>query len=477
MKNTIFAPLFLFSFLFFAACKGIGNTNDALLCVPKNALSISAVEPKNLMEKADWNALQQLDFFKESLQKAQNENPAMVEIMKDPTLSGIDLTKKIYWVQGLPTVTGKVNVKCFFSLSDVTAFKKMIQNAGASAIVESKGVNVVAQAKGVVAWNDKTAILSIGGNNRDEREDIVRYFNLEKEESIASNRNITNAFDAKHDFFSVFSSNALSENAELRAAAAYLGIESSALKENYVTTYTDFENGKAVSTTNFDVKKELTDKFAFIFKDKVTTSFNSYMPYKRDITLSFGIDWEGVKKMMKSNPQTAILTMGMAQYGVSIEDLAAAFQGDILVVVTNLDNQQMNTDSRGYIALKIKNKEKVGQVLEAIQGKQQISTENMRIQHDILFLGNDSYNMGNKSDHKEVVEKGIFSLSIDFQELMNRDLTEIQDLKMTLNGKGGDAILTTSNKDENSLKSIMKALNNFYLKNKNNRNDLNMRVE
>ena len=98
----------------------------------------------------------------------------------------------------------------------------------------------------------------------------------------------------------------------------------------------------------------------------------------------------------------------------------------------------------------------------------------MVIKDDVLFTGDEitinalNTNGSVNSDVKDVLNKNIFGVYANFVKIFAND-TKMQDpdfteMKMTINSKTGEGTIKMKNENENSLKSLMQAINKWYLK-------------
>jgi hypothetical protein len=100
----------------------------------------------------------------------------------------------------------------------------------------------------------------------------------------------------------------------------------------------------------------------------------------------------------------------------------------------------------------------------------------MVIKDDVLFAGDDatinSLNSSGSvnSDVKDVLNKNIFGVYANFVKIFANDVKmqdpEFTEMKMTINSKTGESTIKMKNEKENSLKSLMQAINKWYLKDK-----------
>ena len=85
--------------LFLLSCsKDVANKEDVgLQHIPKTASSVSVINLKNLMQKADFEAVQQMDFYQASIEDMKKEGEEVAAaILENPEQSGVDLDKNAY---------------------------------------------------------------------------------------------------------------------------------------------------------------------------------------------------------------------------------------------------------------------------------------------------------------------------------------------------------------------------------------------
>jgi Domain of unknown function (DUF4836) len=504
------ASLFLFT-----ACKKVVNLNDVSTAIPKDALSVTAINMNSLMQKADFESVKNMDFYKEGMSKLSNENPAMVEIMKNPAKSGIDLNKNIYFTQDLNLGMGRrsaADMTILMSLSNISDFETMIKAGNLGAFQKKDGVNFINLKKEInetnadgytissnlnsmVAWNEKMAVLSSNSSeNTEGGASILKYFTTKPEESISKNELFNKAMSASHDVNSFMSFDKYAE--EMKGAAAAMNVDPKALVGNYFTGYGDFEKGQIVSKSEFNINKILVKEWGILFKNNVKTDFSKYINGQNvGFAMTMGLDMKGLKEIINTNPQFKIAT-GMAKGSneFSIDDLCKALDGD-MVIAANPNGK----DWQGVMGFKIADKAAIQKLLNMLSQKEIIikvsdseftlsksvdmmsnkyvgENGKLRIKDDILFIGSNeavSQMTGNgsvKAEIKEVLNKNIFGMYANFNQIFSASDEmkdpEFTEMMMTINGKNGESIIKTKDSNENSLKSLMKAANRWYLKNK-----------
>ena len=523
MKNlSKITFMFFLSLFLMASCKNSPNLNDSLTAIPKDATSVTAVNINSLMQKADFEAVKNMDFYKESIAEAEKENPAMAEIMKDPKKSGIDLTKNIYVIQEynlLESGNGSDDGTILMSIADVKAFEAMLQSAKAGDIQTKDGIKYIVMDKereetteegykvnhknnGTVAWNDKMAVLgshSVQGTPSGEEGNIFSFFKTKPEESVAQNSHLKDLMGKTHDIYTFVSLDKYADNMSAKAAAGAMNLDPKALKGNYFTGFADFEKGQIVSKSDFKINKAITKEWGLLFKDNVKTDFSKYMNGQNmGFAMTLALDMKGLKEIINANPQFQMMTKSSeSALNFTIDDLCKALDGDI--VITAIPNADAKDDKwSGMMGFKISDKPTIQKLMDVMVNEEVLVKENdnnfrfsgiademsksyieknkITIINDVLFMGD--YNTvssltdkGSVSgDVKDVLNKNIFGLYVNFEKVFaqSEDMKnpEITEMKMMLNAKSGENIIKVRDQNENSLKSLMKTANKWYLQNK-----------
>ena len=499
-----------------SACKKSANLNDSLTAVPKDAVSVTGINIPSLMQKADFESVKNMEFYKETIADAEKENSAMAEIMKDPKKSGIDLTKNIYFVQDY-SFSGSGNVSVLMSIADSKAFEAMLQNAKAGDVQTKDGVKFINMEKemeetnadgykinynkgGIVAWNDKLVVLSSKMSENTEGGTIFQFFKTKPEESIAQNEELKKVMSSSHDVYSFLSFDKWGDDMQAKAAAGAMNVDPKALKGNYFTGYSDFEKGQIVSKSEFKINKDITKQWGIIFKDNVKTDFSKYMNGQNlGFAMTLGLDMKGLKEIINSSQEFRMMTkLGEGAINYSIDDLCKALDGDIVIAASPSATKDKWS---GMLGFRISDKASIQKLLDALtkeeilvsegnnayhfagmadaMSKSYVEDSKIMISDDVLFVGDNATVSGLNgkgsvnSDVKDVLNKNIFGMYADFNKIFAQtdDMKdpEVTEMKLMIGSKTGEGVFKMRDQNENSLKSLMKTLNRLYLKNKENK--------
>lgn len=518
MKSIMkFATLFSLCLVFLASCTKSAKLDETANAIPKNAVSVTAINLPSLMQKADFEAVKQMDFYKDMVDSASSKNAAIADIMRDPKKSGVDFTKNIYIVQDFnPLSEGKNDASgaILISLSDASAFEKLLTSGKTAVKIETKdGIKYIthndessensenglnySRKGGVVAWNDKMAV--IGGNLSENTEggSFLSFFKNKPEESIVKNDDFTKLFGEQHDVYTYMNFDKIADNPSMKAGAGMMNIDPKALKGNFASGHADFEKGQIVGKSTYNINKDLRKDWGLLFKDNVKTDFSKYL--KGDnigFAATLALDVKGVKEIINANPQFRLILESSKSDKFSTDDIFKAFDGD--VVITANPTTDGSKKWNGMVGFKLNDKATMEKLVNFLVSEDALVSEGNGVYHfggmadmmssnyvekgkiafvdDVIFAGDAgtiaSLKSGGSasSDVKDVLNKNIFGLYTNFSKIFanteGMQDPEMTELKVMMNGTHGEGTMKMKDANENSLKSLMKAVNRWYLKSK-----------
>ena len=515
LKNIAF---FAFGLFLLASCNKTANLDDASKAIPKDAVSVTAINLPSLFQKADFESVKQMDFYKAMLDSMKSDDAFMKDIMRDPRKSGIDFTKNVYFVQDYNFANmskGDNGMMALMSLSNVGDFETMLKNVSKDAKIESKdGIKYLISAaketanfqnseessysigkssRSVTAWNDKMAIITF----YTEGSDFTKYFKTKAEESIGKNEQFGKLFGTKHDVYTYMSFDKLADDPQIKGGAGMMNLDPKSLKGNYATGYSDFENGQIVSKSDYQINPELRKEWGLMFKDNVKTDFSKYLKGNNlGFAMTMGLDMKGIKEIINTNPQfKAAIEMGKGSDAFSTDDIFKAFDGDMVVSASpQADGKKWS----GMMGFKLQDKATMLKLVNYLVAQKALVPEGNDVYkfagaadmmsseyiergklafiNDVVFVGDattvESLKTGGSltADVKDVLNKNIVGVYANFGQIFaateGMQNPEFSEMKMTMNGKNAEATIKTREANENSLKSLMKAINRWYLKSK-----------
>ena len=493
------------------SCKndtGIGSDN-ALEAIPTNSTVVTAFDLPTLMEKANFEAIKKMDFYRFFMEKAAEESDILATVLANPENAGIDLTKNAYVSIELDANNPEeFYTGIIFNLvspEDFNGFANSFRNVrtGKRNGYQFADLNDATQ----LAWNDRAGVIALGEGIYETEEVVNAFFAPNAETSLSNNENLITLLSEQHDVTTWLTSNALAQNKNAKLVLSLAKIPPEALNDNFIHGHLDFEAGKVNTQLNYFFQDALIEDVNLLFKEKVVTDFSPYITGKNlNIYLSAALDFAGLNTALSKRPQVKMFAdFALKSYGLSIDKLKSALDGDFVFTTYtgNINNRQ-----EGLFAIKLNNQiqfeafltlaEEKDLVTKTGQGRYIIAPslnkmvtsilplemgspfDNQLMIHDgIAFIsGNisrlDDIEKGNIRAAKKLptnighmVNENPLALFIDFNALKRVGMLSTESLNLLEligNKKGAEVELSMQNEGINSLQAIFEAINKDFIK-------------
>lgn len=331
--------------LVFQSCKEKKGGGAAAYVPNDGTFLVYSIDFQNLMEKADYEKIKELDFFKDALKEAARESEVAAEIMKDPTKSGLNLAQDAYFFLNFEDVKSPEDLDGFgglvMSMSDKSQFETMLKDSEAPGFIDKGDYTMIHDkndAEVALAWNDEIVFIGVrmSEENDDDASKLMENFFKKSTDNILKNKTWVALSAEDHDMAQMvnFDPILLGMKDEFLPQLAMFGIEESDLEGNHITAFADFKNGELYSESEYFLQPGLTKDLNMFFKDKVSTDFSKYVPKAGQTAyMTFGLDIRGIEQVLKEKGMLGLLNMQMAQMGLTAEDLSKGFGGDMMLSV------------------------------------------------------------------------------------------------------------------------------------------------
>ncbi len=518
----IFVLLCLPVLFLFVACKNdtVLPQNDTLTSIPESASAVTAIKLQQLMDKADFDRVRKMAFYEDMLKDVEKENAVMAKALRDPKSSGIDFSKNAYITHHVSETNPNDQFATIsFSIADVDAFEQLVAASDIGEASTLSNYKTIMDNKGGVAWNTQQVILGAGNSSNTSEAIINSFFETTKENSIANNSDLKKCLANSDDIVSWVNTNALAKNPEFKSLAGLLKIKPEDLLNNYMHASVNFDKGEINSASQLFLKKGLTRDLDLFFKDKVTTDFTPYIPSENlGMITSMALDIKGINQVLAERPfGKAPVNNFLKQYGMTVDDLAKALDGDMAVAVYPTEEKEV---PKALLAAKISDQSTLQQFIDLATefevltktadgvyaigdtdfgmpysnsynkpSSNQNSTLKMLTKDDMIFFSNDDTILATiksggfkkadriDNDISDWLAGNIVSSYVNFEFLSDiSDLEEIDmdDFKMNFKRRDGKMTLRFKDKEINSLKNLFEMLNKAYLSEKNNTKKANI---
>jgi hypothetical protein len=269
------------------------------------------------------------------------------------------------------------------------------------------------------------------------------------------------------------------------------------LEDNYTVSYADFKDGKMEARQEFHLNPKVKELMKAIVKEDVNTNFEKFIPADNLMgVMTGGLNMKGINTLVNEQIGAAApLDMMMNGVGITRDDLMKAIDGDLFVAAYSNDSKDAPDM---LVGMKIADQKSIDKILEAGKATKMMSSVGddtyeikipfsstdykIVIKKDMLFIGQGEIvstvasGKFKKATGKDL-NKGSFGLYADMASMKsmfpNMNIDEAGELRGSGDLDGSVSTMTFDNKNENSLKSLMKIINEFY-KSSNKNNGLNM---
>ncbi len=491
------------------SCKNDNDVTGTAAYIPSTATTVTGLDIQRLMKKADFESIKDMEFFRDMVGKATKQSPVIAAALEDPAKSGIDLNGKIYMTTDLDKNDPEsITTHILVPLANANDFEKLVEAADVKFETEN-GLNVFSSGNrndAVMMWDDKLMTLSFSNFSENDTESKARLlFELDSEQSLASNKNFAKAIRTDHDMVTWMSTNSIAENPAAGMALNMIDIDRDALNDNFIHGYGDFENGKIVGHSDFYLNKELGRGFlGRFFKDESSSDFSKVLPTDNlTFAMTGALNFRGMDQFLSERPQTKEYADFVLNdfAGFERKEILETLNGDMLIAGYSADGIR---DGNFITALALKNNDKTKDMLNKAVTEKKLKEVEPGI-YEVLALGGKDFSirinkgMGKFLYHQDMliyspkedllrqIKNGEIDLGgkkvdnalkhfnnqtmagwFDFQSIEKEvgDLpTEyFRDMRFNVNADGADFILEMANSNQNSLKTIFEMMEQVYLK-------------
>ncbi len=349
MKQKLLIALSAVLLLAAASCNKAGKTG---LLIPKDAGMVLYIDNESLSSKLSWEEIKQTSWYKKGLQEAHDS--LTTRLMSDPASSGID-TKKgfaFYFKR-----QGRGNYFAFQgNIRDFAAFENTVKqaNMAEASAPEKKGEITfirLKEDKGILGWNSSKFLLltnapdmskSTGGiySQSFGPDSLVSFaqqtFALKGSALLDDNPRFADLIKSKGDVHFWMNSEKLYGEG-LGGGLMNMMKISSLLEGNVSTATLNFENGKIAVSGIQHYGKELTKIFDKYAGTSVSKETIGRLP-NTDVIFAgvYNFPVAALVEMVRLIGADGLANMVLGQKGLSLDDIAKAFKGDMAFALTDV---------------------------------------------------------------------------------------------------------------------------------------------
>lgn len=515
---------------------GSANLKEILNKIPSSSTLVSIIDMEQMMKKMDYQEFKKSEIFKSMLKEAKTEelkkileNPEISGISINSQFGMyVDIKSNDDYVVGF--ILPIKSIKDFEAQIEKTAKEekspfKNIKKEAKFKFVEEKSDDTNLG----IAWNDKMLIMNVSSKSP-LKELFVKNFESNVKESILSNKEFKAENAKGHDVL-FWAQTApiiklLKEDKQISKSLkqiAYLGLTEKALEENSFSIYCDFKKAEMESGMTFSMSEELKKEYGSIFKNNVSTDFTKFFPKKDMVGLSMlALDLGAVNQVLKNRGFDGLINMFIGEMGLTVEDFTKGLKGEIAFAnYLDSSSKDMIQSQKMVLAIAMKDPAFIDKLVDLASksgmgavkksGKRYISSMSDKVQGIMVdnvfiistdisiidkiekggFSGNDAIA---KADFDKIKDGWLsnyvdyiqmfaainestgssLGLNLGYNKVLKKisDYNELEYSTSVVSSKDAKFNIYFKNKEDNSLKTIMKLLDKIYLEREEIKNQM-----
>ncbi len=327
--------------------------------IPKEASYVVAMDIKSMMTKLAADSLtveNMLDVLKK--ENNQEDYTKALEMWKQFKDAGLDWENKV--LVAIPTIDlskGNVAFELVAGLKDEKKLADFIAKLPNAPKVNKDGDISFANLGPVsIGWNKTTAMIAGNEGMHGGMEDldstnaaipgsegskgiITKYFNLKKDESLASVKELDKLLEQKADV-AIYTNSSNLSNPAANPFLAMMPKVKELLDGVYSTSIVNFEDGKITMESHSYAGSKLADLLKKYAGPEVDLSLAQRYPSANvNGVAAFSFKPELIPAFLKETGLDALANLPLTQSGSNVDEIAKAFKGDFAVVFSDFSVQ------------------------------------------------------------------------------------------------------------------------------------------
>lgn len=352
MQNLIKKILLLT--LFITALTSCSNEQIAASVIPKDATMVMTIDVKSLIEKGEFEKLNDLSSLKSFERELRSENRTMYKLFEDlkedPTIAGLDLRDPIH----IFTVPDGNNTYVGVAMSildedDFEAFlERILDDRSTPSYIKDEDnddyLNYrVRNTMNISFDDDKVLFLSHSFKKNDDlfamRDELME---LEDDDTINENEVYQDFIDEQKDLNLYLSSNIIADNPNFRNIVPIVNYN---LADNTLLGHLDFQDGKIVLDARMAYNDELKKMVAKnpIFDKQINTDLLKYLSEQNIIAGGFALNMKNYEKLLKEqisdSESQRILNEALGDF--KLTDLFNKLEGSVVFTFNGAEEKEV----------------------------------------------------------------------------------------------------------------------------------------
>lgn len=349
------AAVLLIAAILFSACSK--PADQYMNSLPKDAGIVLTYDLKSIATKGEFNKIPDSKMFAMLQKEMKKEDPKVAEtvqeLIKNPLVTGIDLTKDVFVF--LPNDFGYVGVLA--KLGKEGEWDKYLENLnkkaeGSIKVNKEEKLSTIAQENVVVAWDGAKIMVLAGIHMQDPMPKMKELMAQKAEASLNENADFAEFMKGKKDVSywidlavveGLFKNlKELSHNPMMSQQMDIPFDKFPPMAGSYMHLYADYAKGEIVGASKFNPSKEYLEKInpQEIYKDGISDAMLNMIPKDKALAIfAAAMNFNKMTDYFKGFiPEDAMaqMKMGLQQVGLTEDNVFNFFDGEILFTFNGL---------------------------------------------------------------------------------------------------------------------------------------------
>ncbi|MCB0638901.1 MAG: DUF4836 family protein, partial [Lewinella sp.] len=319
----------LMAALMWSCTEDFDVNNRALTYLPSDTDAVMVVKTDQLLAKANWATIQSSEPYAEMLEEVAANEPEVAAILRDPAVSGLDMTANAFFAGLVPFSEGR-NAKMImaFPVADATKLAEHIaQLEEGPQTVEG---NSWEKGEVSLAWNDEVLLIVRSTEATFTAKQLLEKSSENLSDDKDMQRFLTEDFDLGWWMSSGFIANYLPDE----ALKMLPGWSREDLKGNYLHGTWRFDEGSMIGELTPVLTRRLAADIDLLFRSETGLDLSEGLP-SEGLTGLFtaACDLPGMDQLLLEYMVEGGAREELKNQGVDYEGILASLNGDVMLAL------------------------------------------------------------------------------------------------------------------------------------------------
>jgi hypothetical protein len=302
-------------------------SNRALTYLPGDTDAVMVIRSGQLLEKANWATIQASEPFAEMLAEVAEEEPNIAAILRDPEVSGLDMTANAFFAGVVPFADEREpKIILAFPVADAAKLAEQVANLEEGA--QTVDNNSWSQGKISLAWNEDVLLIV---NSPDDSISASQL--LEKStDNLSGDADMQDFLARDFDLGWWMNSGLIAQYLPDEALELLPGWSREDLRGNYLHGTWRFDQGEMVGEFHPVLSRRLAADIDLLFRSETELDLSAGLPTEGLLAVfTAACDLPGIDQLLLEYMVEGGAREELKTQGIDYEGILASLSGDVLM--------------------------------------------------------------------------------------------------------------------------------------------------